>query len=61
MSDKQLALDALAKLPESAKLDAIVAHLELLTKIRAGHADADAGRLVPHEQIKREFQTWITE
>lgn len=60
MNDKEIVIDAVRKLPEDAKLDDILANLELLAKIREGHADADAGRVVPHEQIKREFRSWIT-
>ena len=60
MSDKQTVIDAIRKLPDDATLDDIVANLELLAKIREGHADADAGRVVPHEQVKREFRSWIT-
>jgi len=60
MSDKQIVIDAIRKLPEDVKFEDIVANLELLAKIREGHADADAGRVIPHEQIKREFRSWIT-
>lgn len=60
MSDKQIVIDALRKLPEDAKLDDIMANLELLARIREGHADADAGRVIPHDQIKRELRSWIT-
>lgn len=60
MSDKQIVIDAIRKLPEDAKLDDILANLELLARLREGHADADAGRVTPHEQVKREFQSWIT-
>ena len=60
MSDKQTVIDAIRRLPDDATLDDIVANLELLAKIREGHADADAGRVVPHEQVKREFRSWIT-
>lgn len=60
MSDKQTVMSALSKLPETAKLDEILESLMLLARLRAGLADADAGRVVPHEQIKREFRSWIT-
>ncbi len=60
MSDKQIVIDAVRKLPEEARLDDIMANLALLVSIREGHADADAGRVVPHDEIKREFQAWIT-
>lgn len=60
MNDKQIVLDALRKLPDDAKLDDIVANIALLAQIREGHADADAGRVAPHERVKREFRSWIT-
>lgn len=60
MSDKQIVIDAIRKLPDDAKLEDIMANLELMTRIREGHADADAGRVIPHEQVKREFRSWIT-
>lgn len=60
MSDKQIVIEAIRKLPDDAKLDDIVANLELMAKIREGHADADAGRVVPHEQVKRDFRSWTT-
>ena len=60
MSDKQIVIDAIRKLPEDAKLGDIVANLELMAKIREGHADADAGRVVPHDQVKRDFRLWTT-
>ena len=60
MSDKQIVIDAVRKLPEEARLDDIMANLALLVRIREGHAEADAGRVIPHGEIKREFQAWIT-
>jgi predicted transcriptional regulator len=60
MSDKQIVIDAVRKLPEDARLDDIRANLALLASIREGHAAADAGQVIPHDEIKREFQAWIT-
>jgi predicted transcriptional regulator len=59
MSDKQTVIDVVSKLPETATLDDIRANLQLMAKLREGLADADAGRAVPHEQVKREFRSWI--
>ena len=45
--------------------DAILAFLDeqerAHEKIRAGLADADAGRLVPHEKVARWLDSWGTE
>jgi predicted transcriptional regulator len=60
MTDKQTVLQTVNKLPDTAKLDDILANLTLLAKIHEGVADADAGRVVAHEQIKRELRSWIS-
>ena len=60
MSDKQKDIEAVSKLPESATLEDIRAKLQLMANLREGLADADAGRVIPHEQVKREFRSWIT-
>ena len=60
MSDKQKVIAAVNKLPESATLEDIRANLQLMANLREGLADAEAGRVVPHEQVKREFRSWIT-
>ena len=60
MSDKEAVLQAIRHLPDDVSLDDIRAEVALLAKIREGITDADAGRVVPHEQIERELRTWIT-
>ena len=60
MSDKQTVIEAVSRLPDTATLDDILDDLTLLARIREGLADAEAGRVIPHEQVKREFRSWIT-
>lgn len=60
MSDKQQVIDVVSKLPDTATFEDIRANLQLMANLRDGLADADAGRVVPHEQVKREFRSWIT-
>ena len=60
MSDKQLVVELLNRLPEDAKLADIGAEIEFLAAIREGEEQADRGEVVPHEQVKREFASWIS-
>ncbi len=60
LSEKQLALDALSRMPESATLDQISEELAILTAIRRGEAAADAGRVISHEEVVRRSATWIS-
>jgi predicted transcriptional regulator len=60
MSDKQLVVELLNRLPENAKLQDIGKEIEFLAAIREGEEQADRGEVVPHEQVKREFASWIS-
>lgn len=53
MSDKQLALETLRRMPEEATLEQIREEMAILAAIRRGQAAADAGRVIAHEEVKR--------
>jgi predicted transcriptional regulator len=60
MSNKEAVIEALRDLPEEASFEAIIEHLLTLAAIRRGEEDADAGRVVPHDEIKKRIASWIT-
>jgi len=60
MSDKQLVVELIERLPADAKLQDIGREIEFLASIREGEEQADRGEVVPHEQVKREFASWIS-
>jgi predicted transcriptional regulator len=60
MSDKQLVVELLNRLPADAKLQDIGREIEFLAAIREGEEQADRGEVVSHEQVKKEFASWIS-
>jgi predicted transcriptional regulator len=60
MSDKQLALDSIQRLPENTSLNAIAERLEFLAGIRKGLGQIERGETVSHEEVKRQLATWLT-
>jgi len=60
MSDKQVVLEAVSRMPEALTLDQIRTELELIAKLREGYADSLAGRVTPHEEIKRQYAAWLS-
>jgi predicted transcriptional regulator len=52
MSDKQLALKTIERLPDDASLDAIAQRLEFVAGIRKGLDQIKKGETVPHEEVK---------
>jgi len=60
VSDKQIALEALGRMPESVTLQQISEELAILAAIRRGEAAADAGRVLTHEEVKRRSASWTS-
>jgi predicted transcriptional regulator len=53
--EKQLALEALRSLPDDATLEDAIEQLCFLAKVEEGLRQSEAGELIPHEEIKRQF------
>jgi predicted transcriptional regulator len=60
MSDKELALDSIRRLPEDARLETIAERLEFLAAIRKGVEQIERGETVPHEEVKRQLAAWLS-
>jgi predicted transcriptional regulator len=60
MSDKQLALDSIERLPENASLDVIAERVEFLAAIRKGLGQIERGETIPQEEVKRQLATWLS-
>jgi len=54
-STKQRVLEAVQQLPADATVEDAMERLYFLAKIERGIADADAGRIVSHDEVKRRF------
>jgi len=61
MSDKQRVIDAVQRMSELATLEEISEAVAILAAIRRGEAAADAGQVVPHEEVKRRSAPWISQ
>lgn len=54
-SAKERILESLAALPATATIEDAMERLYFLSKIERGVADADAGRVVSHEDVAKRF------
>ena len=50
----------LENLPDDASLEEIQYQIYVRQKIEQGVADADAGRVVPHEEVQQRLAKWRT-
>jgi predicted transcriptional regulator len=55
---KQEALASLQQLPEDADLDEIMYRLYVIDKVRKGREAVEQGRVISHEELRREIEKW---
>ena len=60
MSDKQLALDSIERLPADASLEVIAERMDFLAAIRKGLGQIERGETIPHDEVKRQLATWLS-
>jgi len=60
MSDKEAVIEAVRQLPDTISVEEISEHISIWAAIRKGEEAADAGRVTPHEEVKRKFAEWIS-
>jgi predicted transcriptional regulator len=60
MKDKQVAISTINKLPEDISMEEIAEELQIMAAIRKGKADVKAGRVKPHAEVEKLFESWIS-
>jgi predicted transcriptional regulator len=60
MSDRELVLNTVREMPETASFAEIVDELELLAEVNQGLDDTWRGAVTPHEEVVKRLETWIT-
>jgi predicted transcriptional regulator len=60
MSNKEAVIEALRELPDEASFEEIMEHIATLAAIRRGEQDADSGRVISHDEVKKRIASWIT-
>ena len=60
MSTKEQALQSISDLPEDASWEEIQERINFMAGVSKGLEEIDAGEGIPHEEVKREFQSWVT-
>ncbi|MEN6336365.1 MAG: hypothetical protein ABFE01_19085 [Phycisphaerales bacterium] len=59
MTTKERMVQAVQSLPEDASIEDAMERLFLLAKIERGIQQADAGQLIPHEEVKERMAKWL--
>ncbi len=59
MTVKEKIIKAVAELPADASIEDAMERLYLIGKIEKGLRQADEGKLVSHETVKRQMKRWL--
>ena len=59
MTQRQIALAALEKLPRDTSLDEIADRIEFSAVAHKGLAELDQGEGIPHNEIKKQVGEWL--
>lgn len=60
LSAKQASLRLIERLDEDVSFDDILYELYFLRKVERGRRDVEEGRTVSHDQVKEEFEEWLS-
>jgi predicted transcriptional regulator len=60
MSNKEIVIEAIRQLPEQLSFEEIAEEIAVLAAIHKGERDADAGRMIPHDEVKKRLSSWIS-
>jgi predicted transcriptional regulator len=60
MSNKELVIDLVQRLPDEATLMEIAKEIEFVAGVREGFAQLDRGEGVPLEEVKKQISSWTT-
>ena len=59
MSNRDIAIDLIRKLPEGASLHEIAREIELIAGVREGFEELERGEGVPAERVREMVSSWI--
>jgi hypothetical protein len=60
MTEKEMVLKAVRELPDDCSIDEIADRIEFLAAVQKGLDQLDRGEGIPHEEIKRQLASWLT-
>jgi predicted transcriptional regulator len=59
MTDKQLAVESIQRMPEEASLGDLAERVRFLAGVREGLDAVERGEIVSHEGVKGQLATWL--
>jgi predicted transcriptional regulator len=60
MTEKEIALETIRALPDDCSLEEIAERIEFMAAVQKGLDQLDRGEGIPHDEVKRQLASWLT-
>jgi predicted transcriptional regulator len=60
MTEKEIVLATIQALPDDCSLEEIAERVEFMAAVQKGLDQLDKGEGIPHEELKRQLASWLT-
>jgi hypothetical protein len=60
MTEKEMVLKTVRELPDDCTIDEIADRIEFLAAVQKGLDQLDRGEGIPHDEIKKQLASWLT-
>ena len=60
MTEKEIVLETIRALPDDCSLDEIGERIEFMAAVRKGLDQLNRGEGIPHDEVKRQLASWLT-
>jgi len=60
MTEKEIVLETIRALPDDCSLEEIAERIEFMAAVQKGLDQLDSGEGIPHDEVKRQLASWLT-
>ena len=61
MTTKEIVINTIQSLPDDTNWDSIQERINFMAGVRKGLCELDAGKGMPHDQVKKDFEKWFAQ
>ena len=61
MTEKEIVLESIRALPDDCSLEEIAERIDFMAAVQKGLDQLDRGEGIPHDEVKRQLASWLTE
>ena len=60
MTEKEIVLETIRALPDDCSLEGIAERIEFMAAVQKGLDQLDRGEGIPHDEVKKQLASWLT-